>query len=209
MWKSTKIRVSPGMLVTLAMALLVGAGEVLPLVLVAALCHELGHLAVLWLYHVPVEALTITHMGAVIQAPLQNRLSYGQELTATLAGVAVNFVLAFLFARVTGDYLFAGANMILGVYNLLPIQGLDGGRALYLAVAWATEPFTAQRVCHLVNLVFLALLLALVTGIVWQTGGGFLWLMGVVAMAVTQVLRTAGKGGNWGVAKRRKSRYNT
>ena len=197
------------MLVTLALALLAGAGEVLPLVLVAALCHELGHLAVLWLFHVPVEALTITPMGAVIQAPLQSRLSYGRELTATLAGVAVNFALALLFARVTGDYLFAGANMILGVYNLLPIQGLDGGRALYLAVAWATEPFTAQRVCGLVNLVAMGLLLALVTGIVWQTGGGFLWLMAVLAMAAAQLRRPAGRCRNWGVEKGRKNGYNT
>ena len=214
MWRSTEFRLSPGFLVTLGVSVLAGAGEVLPLVLAAALCHELGHLLVLWLYHVPVEALTITPMGAVIRAPLQDRLSYGRDLLATLAGAMVNFALAFLFARVTGEYLFAGANFILGVYNLLPIRGLDGGRALYLAVAWATEPFTAQRVCYLVNLITLALLLALVVGLVWETGGGMLFLLAVLGMALAQVRpalteRRRGRGRNFRVAKPGKSGYNT
>ena len=50
MWKSTKLHFSPGFLVTIALSVLAGAGPVLPHVLLAALCHELGHLAVLRLF---------------------------------------------------------------------------------------------------------------------------------------------------------------
>ena len=214
MWRSTEFRLSPGFLVTLGVSVLAGAGSVLPAVLGAAVCHEAGHLLALWAYHVPVESVTIGPVGAVIRASGQDRLSYGRDLLATLAGVGVNFILAFLFARVTGEYLFAGANFILGVYNLLPIRGLDGGRALYLAVAWATEPFTAQRVCYLVNLITLALLLALVVGLVWETGGGMLFLLAVLGMALAQVRpvlaeRRRGRGRNFRVAKPGKSGYNT
>ena len=94
------------------------------------------------------------------------------------------------------------------------IRGLDGGRALYLAVAWATEPFTAQRVCYLVNLITLALLLSLVAGLVWETGGGMLFLLAVLGMALAQVRpalaeRRRGRGRNFRVAKPGKSGYNT
>ena len=60
---------------------------------------------------------------------------------------------------------------ILGVYNLLPIRGLDGGRALYLAVAWARALYRPAGVLS-GELITLALLLALVVGLVWETGGG-------------------------------------
>ena len=186
MWKSTKLHFSPGFLVTIALSVLAGAGEVLPLVLAAALCHELGHLFILWLYHVPVEAVTITPMGAVIRAPLQDHLSYGRDLLATLAGAMVNFALAFLFARVTGEYLFAGANFLLGVYNLLPVQGLDGGRALYLLIAWRTEPFTAQRLAALVNAVVLAVLLGVSAALLYFTGSGLFCLVGAAGMIFGQ-----------------------
>ena len=213
MWRSTEFRLSPGFLVTLGVSVLAGAGSVLPAVLGAAVCHEAGHLLALWAYHVPVESVTIGPVGAVIRASGQDRLSYGRDLLATLAGVGVNFILAFLFARVTEEYLFAGANAVLGVYNLLPIQGLDGGRALYLAAAWIAGPFAAQRVSHLVNLVALALLLALVAGLMWETGGGVLLLLAVLGMAAAQARpalarRRRGRC-NFRVAKPAKSGYNT
>ena len=50
MWRSTELRVSPLCLPALLLALLWGAGEVLPLIGLAALCHELGHLFVLWCF---------------------------------------------------------------------------------------------------------------------------------------------------------------
>ena len=214
MWKSTKLRVSPGFLVTIALSVLAGAGPALPAVLAAAVCHELGHLLALWIFRVPVESLTIGPMGAVIRAPRQDRLSYGRDLLATLAGAAVNFALALLFARGAGAYLFAGANAVLGLYNLLPIRGLDGGRALYLAAAWIAGPFAAQRLCYLVNIITLALLLALVAGLMWETGGGVLFLLAVLGMALAQVrpaLAECRRGWvrNFRVAKPGKSGYNT
>ena len=217
MWKSTEFRVSPGFLVTLGLSVLLGAASALPAVLAAALCHEAGHLLALWAYHVPVESVTVGPMGAVIRASGQDRLSYGRDLTATLAGVAVNFALALLSARCLGAYLFAGANAVLGLYNLLPIQGLDGGRALYLAAAWIAGPFAAQRLCRLVNIIALALLLSLVAGLVWETGGGLLCLLAAAGMALGQaraaLLRKKRTGGrsrrNFRVAKPMKSGYNT
>ena len=192
MWKSTELRVSPFCLPALLAALLCGAGTVLPLVLVSALCHELGHLFVLWCLHVPVERLTLSPLGAVITAPDQEKLSYGRELLAVLAGPAVNLILALMFARVCGDYLFAGANAILGVYNLLPVDGLDGGRALFLLLSWCTEPFTALRITRAVNLIVMALLLGLSILLLYRTGGGLFCLLAAAGMAAAQLSHALG-----------------
>ena len=193
MWRSTELRLSPGFFVLLGLSVLAGAGPVLPHVLLAALCHELGHLAVLRLFRVPVVRLTIGPMGAVIEAPGQQRLSYGRELLAVAAGPAVNLLLALVLARVSGDYLLAGANFLLGVYNLLPVPGLDGSRLLYLGAAWCTDPFAAQRLASLVGAVTLAILVGLSAALLWSTGGGAFCLLGALGLVFHQI-RVAKRG---------------
>ena len=188
MWRSTEFHVTPGFWGMLALGVLWGALDVLPLVLMAAVCHELGHLAALRLMGITVKEINLTAMGAVIVAPGQERLSYGRELAAVLAGAGTTFVLALLFARVSGDYLLAGANALLGIYNLLPLRGLDGGRALWLAVAWAREPFTATAVAGRVNLVTMALLMGFSLLLLWETGGGLFCLLAAAGLALSQIL---------------------
>ena len=139
MWSWGKFSITWGSAALLVLALIAGAGEVLPLVILSALCHELGHLTALRLVGAKVEQIRLTAFGAEIRADTRY-LSYGREIFCTLAGPAINLILAVVLARAAGDYLLAGANLFLGVFNLLPLPSLDGGRALYLAVSWFTDP---------------------------------------------------------------------
>ena len=47
---------------------------------------------------------------------------------------------------------------MLGCFNLLPILPLDGGRMLWLALCWGTDPFLADRVTQAVSLAAAGLL---------------------------------------------------
>lgn len=167
--------ITPGFWALLVLALLAGAWEVLPLVLMASVCHELGHLAALGLSGARAERFRLTAFGADIQADTRY-MPYGRELLCTLAGPAVNLALAILLARVTGDYLLAGANLLLGGFNLLPMPSLDGGQALHILISWVSDPMTADAVCGRVGL---ACALALTAGAAALTviGGGGLFLL--------------------------------
>lgn len=57
-------------------------------------------------------------------------------------------------------YLLAGAQGVLGCFNLLPILPLDGGRMLWLALCWRTDPFLADRMAGGVSLAAAGLLTA-------------------------------------------------
>ena len=88
----TRVRVSPGAPALLAVFVWLSSPEVLGAVLLAALCHELGHYAVLrsrggWVRHMEISAL-----GANMQ--VAGRLSYGSELLTAAGGPAVNLLLA-------------------------------------------------------------------------------------------------------------------
>ena len=163
---------SPGAPALLAVFVWLSSPEVLGAVLLAALCHELGHYAALRRRGGWVRAVRISALGAEMQ--VAGRMSYGGELLAAAAGPAVNLVLAaaagpavnLVLAAALGLpgrwweplYLLAGAQAVLGCFNLLPILPLDGGRMLWLALCWGTDPFLADRVTQAVSLAAAGLL---------------------------------------------------
>ena len=160
---SAALTVSPSALVLLAAFLLLSRGLTLPAALLsAALCHELAHVLTLHALHAPPRRLTLSATGAELYVPDLHRLSYGGELLAAAAGPAVNLVLAAALGLLGrwGEplYLLAGAQAVLGCFNLLPILPLDGGRMLWLALCWGTDPFLADRVTQAVSLAAAGLL---------------------------------------------------
>lgn len=154
-----KLRITGGFFCLITVSLLAGAGEVLPLVFLAAFLHEMGHIVALRAARIGVEEICLTAFGAEIRADTRF-LPYWKDILCTLAGPWTNIFVGLLFARVSGDYLFAGANLLQGVFNLLPLAGLDGMRAMHLAISWGVDPITADRVCRSVEIVCSSVLLA-------------------------------------------------
>lgn len=186
MWRSDKFEVTWGFAIMLLLALAAGAGSVLPLVGLSALCHELGHLGALRLAGAEVERFRLTAFGAELQADTRY-LPYGREVLCTLAGPAVNLLLALVLARVSGDYVLAGANLLLGVFNLLPIPSLDGGRALYLLASWAADPIAADEICRSVGLGCALVLTAAALLLTLWHGAGLFLLLGALGTLLPQL----------------------
>jgi stage IV sporulation protein FB len=88
---------------------------------------------------------------------------------------------------------FAGAHLILGALNLLPVRPMDGGRLLWLLTALCTEPYTADRVAYAVGAVASAALLVLCLYLTLTTGAGLFLLPGVLWLAVKGVLPNGAK----------------
>ena len=172
MFRFHKIKITPGFFLLLGGSLLLGAGEVLPLVALAALLHEIGHLLPLSLFGVHVEEIYFTAFGVEIQADTRY-LPYWKDIICTLAGPLANILSAFVLSRMVGDYLFAGANLLQGCFNLLPLAELDGARALHLFLSWLIDPVRADRICCVVEFLcaLLFVILSLYLVICHHTGG--------------------------------------
>lgn len=157
--------------------------EPLLLLLSAAAVHELGHAAVLRAFDAPATAFRLSPFGAAMRTDSAG-LSYPKELAAVLAGPAANLLcgglLAILARKSLLPYSPAGAHFVLGIFNLLPVRPLDGGRALDLLLSWLLGPNLAERVSAVVGTAAAALLAFFFLWLM-KASGGNLWLLPAAA----------------------------
>ncbi|MGO4804953.1 site-2 protease family protein [Arthrobacter sp. 2MCAF15] len=114
------------------------------LLLISVLAHELAHALTAKIFHWPTEKIVLNLWGGHTQFQ-SFTASPGRSVLVAMAGPAANFVLAgagwlllsFGDLRGVGDILaniFVWANLLIGIFNVLPGLPLDGGRLVESAV---------------------------------------------------------------------------
>lgn len=186
MW--SKIQVSAGFCLLAGWFAAVNGWRLLAVVLGATVTHELGHWLALRLLGAEVLEMRVGVLGAVLRTD-GGRLSYGGELAAVLAGPGANLLGALaLTALGPGWETAAGAQLVLGAFNLLPVRPLDGGRALHLVSAWLLGPRAGELTARWTG-ALTALAMALCLGEIMRSTGGSLWLLPALAGLLGAALR--------------------
>lgn len=140
-----RVEVSPGFLLLLGVLFWLDEGiGLLPWGLLACLLHELGHIAMAATLGGWVKGLSLSAVGAELRIKYDVPLNYGQESLVALAGPAVNLLSGALFA-VLGWELAAALSWAVGIFNLLPILPLDGGRVVHGLLANSLDSDWAER----------------------------------------------------------------
>jgi Zn-dependent protease len=118
------------------------------LLLISVLAHELAHALTAKLFHWPTEKIVLNLWGGHTQFQ-SFTASPGRSVLVAMAGPAANFVLAgagwlVLSSADLGGVagilanIFVWANLLIGIFNVLPGLPLDGGRLVESAVWKAT-----------------------------------------------------------------------
>lgn len=139
-----KLEITGGFFLILALLNYLDRQFMLPMAAAACTLHELGHYLAIRLAGGDVRLIRLTAVGA--EMVLSRPLSYWQEGLAALAGPGVNLILALSFCTREEGVTFAGLNLALAVFNLLPVGRLDGGRALGCTLALLLGP---SRACEI------------------------------------------------------------
>jgi len=171
-----RVEVTGGFLLLLAWINYCDTQSLFPLAMSAAILHEGGHWAAIRAVNGRIGLLRLSAVGAEMQ--VEGTLSYMQELLCALAGPTVNLLAAFLAAR-AGWVLFSGLNLALGVFNLLPVSVLDGGRILNCVTQMLFGPYAGSRLGRGMDVLLAGLLLLGGTGLLFFGGSVTLLLVAV------------------------------
>lgn len=171
------VSISTGFLLLVAWFGIMNGWDTLLLVLSGAAVHELGHCLALWKMGGTVARLKLSVFGAELETN-SSCLSYGRELLCVLAGPASNAFCAAAAIIKGGKaaQLFAGANLVLCIFNLLPVRPLDGGRILELLLSCFFGQTAGEYGARAVGALFAVLLASVIFWIMWNRGGSF-WLI--------------------------------
>lgn len=188
-----RVEINSGALLVGALLFYLDRSGVFGAAVLAMFLHELGHWWAIRILGGRVAAIRLTWAGAEMRLSAARPLPPGKLLLCCLAGPAVNLLLwvacVLLARRGVGErlYLFAGINLGLALFNLLPVRWLDGGRALESLLTalgrseWGRR-FTAWSAAVLALFLILGGLYLL-----WESGGrSFTALLaGIWAAAMT------------------------
>lgn len=144
----------------------------------ACICHELGHLAAMAVRGDKPREMIFSGGGICIKRC--GEPSFG----VLAAGCAVNFLLFAVYYGVLGRgniffTIFGGANLFVGIFNLMPVGGLDG-HGLSEKVLFRFLSFNAaQRVLRAAEIFF---------GGLWLIGAAWFLMSGAVNLTAVLVM---------------------
>jgi len=149
--KILRIGILPAIILALMM-IFQPPGIVLPS-LGAAVLHEFGHMCAATLLGIPMRSLDIGMFGASLKVR-GSLISYSKEFWLCAAGPLTNFLTAvavYIFSENRGYYTdtgewFASVSFMLGVLNLMPMEGFDGGRMLSVFLSSLFGPRVSEKI---------------------------------------------------------------
>ena len=177
--------ISPLFFIVVTLLLTLSSDSTVIIALFSSVLHECGHLFALMHYGSEIKSVTLSFYGMKIIRENEMSLRFSKEIAVCLAGVTVNFILCFLFFFLHLFFdktlllkVFA-VNLVLGVFNALPVYSLDGGRAVLCILKSRFEITKCERIMKIISALTLIPVLALSAFLLFNNGNFTLFLCSV------------------------------
>lgn len=167
---SLRLSVNVLFLASLLALMLADGGEIALWCLAASLMHESGHVAAALLWWRQPVWVELGAFGMRMQQT-DATIGYRRQIAVLLAGPMVNLASAAVLALTGRAGMAVGVPLVIGVFNLLPIEPLDGGQALLCLLSQRGDPDRAGRLVFGLSLCLLFGLL--VVGFTVLLAGGY------------------------------------
>ena len=153
-------------------------GLVIP-TLFAVFIHESGHLLAMWAADCQPRAIRLIPTSVQVVRGFSPK-KHG-EVAITICGPVANIV---IFGVLIANYFifenqqsltFSLLNLVIAIFNLLPVSGLDGGTLLTISLSHFTDIYKAESIVRIITVVFAFVAFLL---------GVYLWVSGTVNISV-------------------------
>lgn len=118
---------------------------------IAAVIHESGHLLMMSMLKIKPKSIALHLFDIAITD--NSAKSDVHDMLITLSGPVLNFVFALVFYNLSFK-LFV-SNIVIGVFNLLPIETFDGGHALAVFLNKKLKPEKTTLIIKALTFLFL------------------------------------------------------
>ncbi len=136
---------SPWPIIALALAILMLPLKWIGAWLLASGIHELLHILAVRLMGGRIDGFRLGPEGAVLEASV---ISQGKLLFCIMAGPIGCLLILPLVRHLPA---LAVCIFLQSIFNLLPLEGLDGGRVLRILLGFVFAPDTAERNCRIID----------------------------------------------------------
>ncbi len=160
---------------------------------ISVILHELAHIVTMLYYKINIEKIVFCLSGIyIISDKLENK-SIKKQFAVMISGSFFNLFLA-LFFYILGLFgniyfiSFSATNLIIGVYNLFLISGLDGADILKLVLRCFFDCDTADRIYKTVIVIFEISALILLVYLSFKKIVNFLFLFIFISLLTVNIL---------------------
>ena len=152
-----------------------------------AFVHELGHLVAGVILGLRVKSINIMPFGISINFEDYSNKYVAKKIIIAIAGPLVNLSLVWLgvFNDWNEDVIYS--NILIGMFNLIPLYPLDGGRILKYIIQLTSSSKDAEIITYkLSNILIIILTIISSIGILLIQNIGVLVILGYLWMLVIQ-----------------------
>jgi len=146
-------------------ALIVIDRSIYPLVMFAcAILHEAGHYAAMKMCGVEIYKIVFYPFIIYMDYNEKSLVNYKAEIITAVCGPLMNFLVIIILLAVSRFYSFFGlplivfGNFFIMMFNLMPVEGFDGGRILKAIVSLKFEYTFTVKICNIVSFIFIVIL---------------------------------------------------
>lgn len=133
-------------------------------VMLFAFIHELGHMIAGLLLKLKPKSLSLMPFGISItfETYVYKKLMEKKKIVLAIAGPLTNFLIAILMGVLHIDQnlkeIIIYSNILIGIFNMLPLYPLDGGRILKGIIKIKTSEEKADRIINKISNVIIIIL---------------------------------------------------
>lgn len=138
--------------------------------------HELSHMIMALILNVDIKEIMLLPFGAT--AKYDGKLNPIKELLISIAGPMASL----LFANLYNNYTYFVINLLIFIFNMIPIYPLDGGRIVKIFLTFFLGEKKTQKIINVLNifLVYILSILAIILFIKYRNFSLFLVVLYII-----------------------------
>ncbi|MGN1169916.1 MAG: hypothetical protein ACI4RB_07315 [Acutalibacteraceae bacterium] len=181
--KNVKVSVSVYFAAALTFACIFAPGGYAPIGLLSCVLHECGHLAAVFALGGHITAVTLGAYGMRIDKSNDVILSANKEAAVAFAGPFVNLILTALGLALKIRTLYL-ANIAIAVFNLIPVESLDGYNIIYNLLCFKLEAKKLKAALNIISTAFLFVMFCLGFSVLLKSRYNFTVLAAAVYLSI-------------------------